>query len=257
MQTAGTVRGSAIIVLGIISVLLGLGVGLVIAWVVAPVQYINADPVDLRTVYKQDYLRLISAAYQADGNLQAARTHIQLLGITDLAQTFDNLIRQANSNERQFAMTVALARLAHDLGLKIQSAAAFLTPTPEAPLVTASATPIPVTYRVAEKITLTCADEPEDAYLRLIVRDARGRDVPNTPIEIRWETGEETLYTGLKPEQGLGYADFIAAPGKYSAKIQNAAGDTAADLVIGTSPANCKSDRGATPRGWRIVFRQK
>ena len=81
--------------------------------------------------------------------------------------------------------------------------------------------------------------------------------MPNIAISIRWENGEEIVYTGLKPERGLGYADFQAEPGTYSITLVNAQSDTVADLLIGAAPANCKTDRGVTPRGWKIVFQQK
>lgn len=236
---------------------MGVALGLTIAWVIAPVQYINADAADLRLTYKEDYLRLISATYQVDNDLRAAREQIAQLGFANSAQAFNNLITRENQAGRA-ATLAALAHLAQDLDLRVP-ALALITPTPEsdAPHSAVTATPTPSAFRIAEKIALTCTDEPNDAQLKFFVRDAQGRDLPNIAIEIRWANGEEIIVTGLKPEQGLGYADFDAAPGNYSAKIQNAASENATDLLIGAAPANCKTDKGATPRGWKIIFRQK
>ena len=81
--------------------------------------------------------------------------------------------------------------------------------------------------------------------------------MPNVGIQVRWTGGDDIVYTGLKPERGIGYADYQAAPGTFSATILSAQGDQVSDLVIGELPADCKADRGATPRGWKLVFQQQ
>ena len=106
-------------------------------------------------------------------------------------------------------------------------------------------------------MVITCADDPNQARLQFIVRDSEGKDLPNIGIEIHWNNGEDTVYTGLKPERGAGYADFDAAPGIFSAAIPNTESEVAEDLRIGEPPANCRNDRGQTPRGWKLIFQQK
>ncbi|MBI3913246.1 MAG: hypothetical protein HY327_03450 [Chloroflexi bacterium] len=256
MRETRTVRGSTIALVFMVSLAFGIATGLTIAWGLWPVEFINADPSDLRSSYKDDYVRMIGAGYELDGNLDAARAQLAQLKFANPTAALNQLLVQPNSPARQ---TNAIVALAQDLGLNISATEFVRAPTPEPPAISANAAPTPnaITYRVAEKSVLTCTDEPGDARLRFFVRDAQGRDLPNIAIEIRWESGEEVVVTGLKPEQGPGYADFDAAPGTYQSNIQNAAGESATDLIVGTAPANCKTDRGATPRGWKIVFRQK
>jgi hypothetical protein len=55
----------------------------------------------------------------------------------------------------------------------------------------------------------------------------------------------------------VGYADFDATPGVFSVTIPNTASERTGDLLIGEPPANCRNDRGSTPRGWKLVFQQK
>jgi hypothetical protein len=115
----------------------------------------------------------------------------------------------------------------------------------------------PPSFRLATRTRLTCADAPDEPRLQFVVRDAQGHDLPNIAIEIRWTGGDDTVYTGLKPERGSGYADFDATPGNFSVTIPNTQSDIAEDLDIGEPPVNCKTDRGATTRGWKLVFQQK
>ncbi len=228
-----------------------MGVGLGVAWGVLPVEFVNAEPADLTSISKSDYLHMISAAYELDSDLNAARAQVAQLKIANPTAAFNQLLAQKNLPPRDLAN---IAALAHDLGLKTQPVT--IPATPAAP-VTLAPPPTLITYLVAEKTALTCAEEPNTARLQFSVRDAQDKEQPNVTIEIRSDAGEEMLVTGLKPERGAGYADFEAPPGAYQAKIQNAAGDAATDLVIGAPPANCKTDKGATPRGWKIIFRQK
>ena len=190
--------------------------------------------------------------------ISAARERIGQLGLPNPTQAFNNLIIRDNQAGRASTLS-ALAHLAQDLGLPL-SPAAVIPPTPIVETIiapaNATATPPSLAFRVAEKIALTCVDEPEIARLHFSVRDAQGRELPNIAIEIRSDTAEEVVVTGLKPEQGIGYADFDATAGKYSTRIQSAASESASDLVIGAPPANCKNDKGNTPRGWKIVFKQ-
>jgi len=245
-------------VAAIISLGLGIGIGLIYAWVVMPVEYVNADPVDLRQRYKDDYLRMISAAYVNDGNLELARRRLNQLGTDFTGKSFSDLILREQKSGRDTQTLDALALLAQGMGY-----GAINIPAPTAiPETVASNKPAPsaqtiASFQLSERTLLTCADEPNQARLQFIVRDQDGKDLPNIGIDIRWANGEDTVYTGLKPERGAGYADFDATPGTFTVTIPNAESDVAGDLRIGEPPANCRNDRGQTPRGWKLVFQQK
>lgn len=241
-----------------ISVGLGIGFGLIVAWVVMPVEYVNADPIDLRPRYKDDYVRMISAAYVADGNLDQARERLKRLGTEFTAKSFGDLILREQKLGRDTPTLDALALLAQGMGY-----GAITIPAPTAaPETNVANQPAPpaqtiASFQLAERTLLTCADETSPARLQFIVRDQDGKDLPNIGIEIRWANGEDTVYTGLKPERGAGYADFEATPGIFTVTIPNSESDIAGDLRIGEPPANCRNDRGQTPRGWKLIFQQK
>lgn len=242
----------------IVSVLIGIGIGLVVAWAFWPVEYVNADPSDLRQRYKDDYVRMIGAAYVADGNLSRAQERLKLLGASFSAKSFGDLLIREQKSGRDVPTLNALALLAQGMGF---GAMTIPTPTPAAEVIISNNSPQPVqpvpSFQIAERAMLSCAEELSQARLQFIVRDTQGKDLPNIGIDVRWTNGEDTVYTGLKPERGAGYADFEAAPGNYTVSIANAQSETAENMSIGDPPANCRNDRGQTPRGWRLVFQQK
>lgn len=233
------------------SVALGIAIGLVITWGVWPVRYANVDLIDLRQSYKDDYIRMISTAYQMDGDIAAAKQRLSQLGLSNPVQAINNLVSRDNASSGNPNDLDALTSLALALSAKTQ------VPTPQTIVVVETPTEQVSSFALVEQTQLSCTDEPDAPHLRIVVRDASGRDLPNVGIQIRWAGGDETIYTGLKPERGLGYADFEATPGTFSVTLVNAQSDTVSDLLIDEAPANCKIDHGTTPRGWKLVFQQK
>lgn len=234
----------------IVSLALGIGIGLFVAWELWPVEFINADPSDLRTRHKEDYVQMISLVYAADGDLDAARDRLSHLGSASSDRIFGDLISREKGAGGDPATLDALVRLAQGLGFNS-------IPLVDAVNTITTTTSSRLRFRLTERTMLTCVEEPDESRLQVFVRDQRGRDLPNVAVGIHWATGEDTLYTGLKPEHGAGYADFQAASTTYSVTIQNTQSDIAENLTVGDPPTNCKNDRGQTPRGWKLVFQQK
>ena len=222
-----------------------------------PVEFKNAEPVDLRQALKEDYVRMAGVSYETTANLSIARQRNQSLDLTNPTQVFDDLItREKNPSYTRDA----LIHLAQALGLKLPYTAQRPAPGAPTPIaVYMIATPVPnvLTFRLVEHTQLNCADEPDTAHLRIIVRDSAGHDLPNIGIEVRGGDVTETIYTGLKPERAIGYADYEATPGTWAVRILDAESETISDLSIGDAPADCRADRGATPRGWKLVFQQQ
>ena len=251
-----------IIAAALASLIVGVALGLLLTWVLWPIEFTNAEPADLRPALRDDYVRMISLAYEADGDVTVARQRLAALHLANPAQTFNDLIEREIRNADDPATPDALIHLSQALGFKPPYTALRPAPHPRSGTPIASAvvaTPVArvPSFTLVEHAQLTCVDEPESAYLRFFVRDAAGKDLPNIAIEIRSKDVIETIYTGLKPERGIGYADFEAAPGTYAVTILNSQSETIANLVVGEMPANCKADRGVTPRGWKLVFQQK
>ncbi len=64
----------------LVTIAVGLGVGLYYGWVVSPVKYVDVAPNTLRADYRADFVLMVAEAYQADHDLNAARRALTLLG---------------------------------------------------------------------------------------------------------------------------------------------------------------------------------
>ena len=64
--------------------LVGVGVGLLIGWVLSPTQLTEADPTVLQESYQQDYALMIAANYALDSDLVGARRRLFQLGLPDM-----------------------------------------------------------------------------------------------------------------------------------------------------------------------------
>ena len=110
-----------------LGVILGMAAGLLLGWVVWPIEFTEADPTVLEDSYQHDYTVMIATAYSLDGDLNGARQRLNSLGKQDanawlLSVTVDHILNQANENEIRY-----LVRLASDLGLYSPAMEPFMT----------------------------------------------------------------------------------------------------------------------------------
>lgn len=253
------VRRSGLGGAALLSLAVGFSMGLVLAWLVWPISYTNAEPSGLRQDEKDDYVVMISSAYQMDGDLGAARDRLAQLRAGDPASIVASLIARAKATPGSAIDMTALTILDDAL----TGRAATLNGGPAAPIgtpgpivVVTTPTAAVLAFSLARQDRLTCQDTA-DATIEVTVLDASGRDLPNVAIQVHGPSGDEVITTGLKPERGLGYADYAASTGTWSVSLLNAQSDTVSDLAIGDPPADCPADGGATPRGWKLVFQEK
>jgi hypothetical protein len=83
--------------------------------------------------------------------------------------------------------------------------------------------------------------------------DASEQPVPGVQILVIWDAGQDTFYTGLKSDLGLGYADFLMTEGVlYSLQL----GDSG--LPVGDlSTFECETEDGGSFLGsWLLKFQQ-
>lgn len=109
----------------IIGLALGVGLGLYLGWEAWPTEFTDANPSVLQESYRQDYVRLIAAAYTADNNWPAAQQRVTSLGEDGrdvvLSVTLDTILQGGDDAEiRQ------LVQLAADLGLSSPAMTPFL-----------------------------------------------------------------------------------------------------------------------------------
>lgn len=259
----------------------GLSLGLTYAWLVDPVEYYDADPADLRTDLREDYLILVAMSYDLTGDLARAQARLTTLGEAGTPRVVASLADRLYWAGSDAEAVRALALLAHALGAQSEAAVAHFptnTPTvPPAPTVTLTPTftrtPLPTTpptatptatstamptpeatptpdvrppYRVVEQRQV-CDDPGRAGIIQVYVQDVEGQGLPSVEVQVSWEGGRNRFFTGLKPEIDPGYADFQMSPGQVY------------DVVVWGTQVGDVSTEGCPSgsAGWRLVFRRR
>lgn len=226
---------------------LGLIMGLVYAWVISPVEEVDTHPHLLREDYKDIYRALIAHAYQANNNLPRAEARLELIGSEDPALALAAQAQRYLAEGGDVEMAKVLANLSAALQTAAISAAtpqpasteentqlqqtenaqittteddngedlAQKSPTPgdEGP---SDPTPSPTESPpfILQDSSPICDPTLGEPLIQIIATNGAGEGVPGVALEISLGPDlKEVFYTGLKPEVGLGYADFLAEPG--------------------------------------------
>jgi hypothetical protein len=106
-------RGNWYLLTGLI---LGIALGLVIAWVVAPVEFIDVTPSSMRDDYKDYYRAIVASAYSITGDLERAQARLGLLADADIPITLAAQAQRYLGEGRSATEAQALALLASALG---------------------------------------------------------------------------------------------------------------------------------------------
>jgi len=276
-----TQRGSGVLLIALfVGVATGLALGLTLTWVVWPVQYYDTDPVDLRLEHKEDYIALVGAAYAVDGDLARAEARLTKLEEKDIGSVVAGLAERYLQEGRGVEETRSLAKLADALGVSTSAMLVYIaTPTPlptfspegpsvalgpPPPMVATStppaaaglpeATAIPeVGFHLLEKRRF-CEGQGGGRIL-VYIRDEEEQGLPSVRITISWSEGEDDFFTGLKPEEDPGYADFAMQQGiMYNVIVAGAEG--IGGLNAEFSAADCPNTEQPVPSSWRLVFQR-
>ena len=290
-----------------LALLVGLGLGLVYAWMIAPRGATNTQPRTLRTDFKDQYRSVIAAAYAATGNLPRAQARLALLGDTNPVEALNGQAQRMRASNPSLERPDQVAALAQALdqdaggeGTGSQTSsdeAASSTPvdtptvvmtdhseiidtatlpatssdiaidqteTPQTietatiagastPRPTSTFTPLPgKPFKLTGQETV-CDPNLPNGLLQVLVLSSNRRQIAGVEIDIIWDGGEEQFFTGLKPELGNGYADYLMTPDViYS--IQLARGS---DVTAGISAPTCQSsDKQTFLGGIKLTFQQ-
>lgn len=127
----------------IIGLVIGLALGLVYTWVIAPVELVNTQPVLLRTDYRGDWVRLVALSYVADGNLERARARLDGLRNEDVAEATQALIEEFAAAGRSADTLRRLTTLAQALNVHTPAMLVYLhTPGSSPPSSTHTPSPM-------------------------------------------------------------------------------------------------------------------
>jgi hypothetical protein len=97
------------------------------------------------------------------------------------------------------------------------------------------------------------AQGPGSPLIIVQTYDAAGQGVAGVEVVVNWDGGENRFFTGLKPELGLGYADFTMAPGVvYTLRLAEGG-----QIVPNLTPNECEASDGSRYWGsWLLTFQQ-
>jgi hypothetical protein len=99
----------------LLTLLLGAGLGLGYAWVVAPRPITDAGPDALRAEFKEQYRALVAASYAATGNLPRAQARLSLLKDADSVEALNAQAQRMLASPQTFERAEQVAALASAL----------------------------------------------------------------------------------------------------------------------------------------------
>ena len=257
----------------VFGLLVGVGVGLLYAWVISPTQYTDTAPASLRADYKAEYIQLVAQAFVREADVERARVRLSALGEAGSVQAVTALAQRAAASGSSAEMVRSLAALAAALGARPASPTPDLTPaTPEAPTATPEPTALPqptATTAPAREPTRTfapasgfefvgkqavCDPKLAQPLIQVVTSGQAGSQIPGVEVAVEWDGGFDHFFTGLKPELGSGYGDFTMTPGLiYNVRLVT---DPSA-VVTGLAVESCADAAGRTYFGsWQLTFRQ-
>jgi hypothetical protein len=279
----------------LLPVLAGFGLGLLYAWAISPIRYVDTTPNTLRADFKDAFRSAIAASYTATHDLDRAKARLALLGDPDPIEALTAQAQRMLAAGESFETVREVASLATDLKNGFVSspvaAATVLgsgegtpassstlssseatstqelfatTPTSEpstptvvfdTPTPRPTRTPIPTASAPFQLINQedVCNLNLTEGLLQISVLDKHRHQMPGVEITISWDAGEENFFTGLKPEIGDGYADFIMQAGAlYSVRVAHSG-----TPVTNLSAPACPDTNGQTyTGGLKLTFQQ-
>lgn len=247
--------------------IIGLALGLAYTWAVDPVETYRTSPDALKDEDKLIYLALIGDLYALDEDLDLAEKRLADLDVDADGQVLAALIEQHLDGGGRPQDMRNLARLAQALGASGGVLLVFAvppTPSPEAtatgivqpevsPTPPPSVTPTP-RFQIIEQTAL-CAEAGRPGQIRVQVWDSTGSGMAGVEIAVSWDTGQDRFLTGLRPEQGAGYADFQMLPQtEYEVTLPAFPAEVGKGLSQDLAPGLCPTTTVALD--WRVIFQQ-
>ena len=94
--------GLIVITLVIVATLVGVGLGLLIGWVVLPVKYVDTSIADLQADHQEEYIVLVASAYALDRDVEKAQARLDQLEAANVNQWIaglaDRYIAEGSAN---------------------------------------------------------------------------------------------------------------------------------------------------------------
>ncbi|MCU0519226.1 MAG: hypothetical protein MUF84_00830 [Anaerolineae bacterium] len=105
----------------LVGIAAGIGLAMLIGWVLFPLDRQEITPASMRADYQAEYLRLVAAAYQAEGDIAVADLRLRALGASPYTAPLVVLTERWIQEGRSTDLVTPLALLA--LALEVDSPA--------------------------------------------------------------------------------------------------------------------------------------
>jgi hypothetical protein len=255
-------RGNLYLVSGFV---MGLLFGLIYSWLLDPVEFIDAAPVSLGTAYKDQYRELIAMSYSANEDMGRAQARLALLQEEDQLYILGAQAQQLQADTLKIREARAVMKLGEDLQAILMNGPKVVADEP-LPSGT-NKTNDPAEASTPEVIISAMSEEPQAAQpaqarneglfqldqqmevcdpnlpqglLQVVVVDGQGNPIPGVRGTVYWPEGNDYFYTGLYPDLGDGYGDYVMKA-TVDYKLQIGEGTALVESI--TAPV-CKSDNG-------------
>lgn len=132
--------------------------------------------------------------------------------------------------------------------IETQTTSVAATPRPTRTFIPTAGAPFALTAQES-----VCDPNLPDGLLQVLVFNSNRRQMPGIEILITWEGGAENFFTGLKPELGNGYADYImSADVTYTLQLKSGS-----DIASGLTTPTCQTPSGeAFSGGIKLTFEE-
>ncbi len=100
----------------VIGVMVGIGLGLLFGWVIAPVEYTDSPMSALADRYQEEYTLMIAAGYLVDRDASAAVERLSRLGVENVPAYVQELTERYITNSRNVEDIRLLVALSEGLG---------------------------------------------------------------------------------------------------------------------------------------------
>lgn len=272
----------------LLGLILGIAGGLVWAWMVDPRVEFNTEPWQLQAQDRANYIVGVALSYSFDGNLNRAIERLLALRskgdpIQEVADTACQLATTGYVDSSSGLRAIRAMMTFYQLQGRTSCADTLIpaveqptlvtqievsTPTPQPPAtktptpesaVRPTNTPPPAIIPTAQPRSSytvaairTYCDTDLSGLIEVRVQDSGGDGIPGQPVRVRWDSGENTFFTGLKPERGPDYADFQMEAGKnYTVEMPGQSDPT---QPLEASPCTTNSGEPAIT-SFQIFFR--
>jgi hypothetical protein len=263
-------KGNLYLISGLI---IGMLFGLIYSWVIDPVEFIDAAPSALSPEYKAEYRELIALSYAANKDIGRANARLALLNEEDQILLLGAQGQQLQADTAKIRQARAVLMLAEDLQEYILNGSTSFVVTDNTAVPEIGSTDSSGEKQVVENPTAEVAATPanEDntssntssepknegifqldqqmevcdpnlpqGLLQVVVVDSQDNPIPGVRGTVYWEEGNDYFYTGLYPDLGDGYGDYVMKD-NIIYKLQIGQGST---LIEKISSPICKAENG-------------